>query len=300
MKFRKLKRTLSNVSNWNFERIDVILMQRKLEKSNFYEDVVFANDTVKERGQKNVAKWMVNLKRYKQIEIKRFIDLFSNLEEIKFPIKIKKSSKYELNLYIIDSLENKYHISSNGIFDYYNITKYFIGSINTKPELSIYRNFCYEISEEGIINLEKITIAKLDKYDLYYEIIYDYRYKNKTEEITVCSYEQDSQITVKYPMSSIEVNNEIFQYFLNNIERNWYYYDVFPIFKWLISKITGDDVSIYIVAEIGNEVFSEVEVVNGIVHKYTFTRVVNEGEVHVVKKVFAKKLEEFLKDDIKM
>lgn len=302
MKFRKLKRTLISSIKWNFVKINVVLMRRKLERSNFYEDVVFANSTVKNQVQKNVAKWMINLKRIKQIEIKRFVDLFSNLDEIKFPIKIEGSFMNKLYLDITDSMENKYYMYNKGTFDYYNITKYFIGNRNTKLDQLIDRELCYEICEDGLINLTKTTVVKLNQdgsnSDCICEI--DYSYKNKTGEIIVSLCETDRKITVKYPMSSAEVNNEIFQYLFENIEKNWNYYDVFPVFKVLANKISRDDVSIYVVAEINNEVFSEVEVVNNIVHKYTFTKILNEGEMHVIKKIFAKKLEEFLKDDINM
>ena len=46
MKFRKVIEILSNIK-WIIRRFNITLMRRKLEKSNFYDEVVFANDTVK-------------------------------------------------------------------------------------------------------------------------------------------------------------------------------------------------------------------------------------------------------------
>ena len=69
MKFRKVIEILSNIK-WIIRRFNITLMRRKLEKSNFYDEVVFANDTVKKWVQKNVELWMFNLRRYKGKEKK--------------------------------------------------------------------------------------------------------------------------------------------------------------------------------------------------------------------------------------
>jgi len=50
---------------------------------------------------------------------------------------------------------------------------------------------------------------------------------------------------------------------------------------------------IHIVAEIDNEVYSEIKLVDNVVLKYTITQVISENEMHAIKKSFSKKLEEF-------
>ena len=58
--------------------------------------------------------------------------------------------------------------------------------------------------------------------------------------------------------------------------------------------ISDERISISIVAEVEKEIVSEIDVVNGIVQKYTVTKIINEGEMHIIKKLFAKELNKFL------
>ena len=80
------------------------------------------------------------------------------------------------------------------------------------------------------------------------------------------------------------------------MKNHWYYYNVYPILKW-ITKILEENTSISIKAEVEKEVYSEIEVVDAVVHKYTRTEIVNEGEMHIIKVIFAKNLSEFLEEN---
>ena len=65
--------------------LKVELLRRVLEKSGFYEDIIFENKFVSEKVKKIVAKWMFNLQEFRNIEVKKFRDLFKELDEIVFP-----------------------------------------------------------------------------------------------------------------------------------------------------------------------------------------------------------------------
>ena len=52
--------------------------------------------------------------------------------------------------------------------------------------------------------------------------------------------------------------------------------------------------TILILAEINGEIFSEIEIEDDIVKKYTSTQIISEEEMHTLKKVFVKELNEFL------
>ena len=86
----------------------------------------------------------------------------------------------------------------------------------------------------------------------------------------------------------------VMNYLFESNESKWYYYDVFPILKWMVMAISDERISISIVAEVEKEIVSEIDVVNGIVQKYTVTKIINEGEMHIIKKLFAKELNKFL------
>lgn len=54
--------------------------------------------------------------------------------------------------------------------------------------------------------------------------------------------------------------------------------------------------SLHIIAEIDKDVYSEIQMGNNIVQTYTVAQVISENEIHVIKKIFAKNIDEFLKE----
>ena len=47
---------------------------------------------------------------------------------------------------------------------------------------------------------------------------------------------------------------------------------------------------------IEEEVYSEIKVVNNIMQVYTVTQIVSENEIHIIKKIMAKEINDFLKE----
>ena len=289
MKFRS--KLLNNIK-WKFRKLKVALMRRKLEKSDFYEDVTFSTDIFKEWTQDCFAIWMYDLKRYHQIEIKKFKDLFENSNEIGFPIQIKRSSGGGIDINFIDRNGEEYYIYNRSIYDYYKMKEYYIGKRDTLSEPPVDKSYHYRMCKGGAIVLVETSILKLEQdenSETMCEILYNY--STNTEEIIM--HFQDRKIKIEYPIRDNKIRKEIVKYIWECVETKWYFYDVFPVLKWM-ENIIEKDATIHIVAEINNEVFSEIKIEDGIVQKYTVTQIINEGEMHIIQKIFTKKIEEFL------
>lgn len=289
MKFRS--KLLNNIK-WKFRKLKVALMRRKLEKSDFYEDVTFSTDIFKEWTQDCFAIWMYDLKRYHQIEIKKFKDLFENSNEIGFPIQIKRSSGGGIDINFIDRNGEEYYIYNRSIYDYYKMKEYYIGKRDTLSEPPVDKSYHYRMCKGGAIVLVETSILKLEQdenSETMCEILYNY--STNTEEIIM--HFQDRKIKIEYSIRDNKIRKEIVKYIWECVETKWYFYDVFPVLKWM-ENIIEKDATIHIVAEINNEVFSEIKIEDGIVQKYTVTQIINEGEMHIIQKIFTKKIEEFL------
>lgn len=285
-----------------FRKVQLELMRSKLEKSDFYEEIIFANDEVKELAQKKIASWMLSLEICETVEaeIKKFKDLFSNVDEISFPIEIQNSnsSLFGIDISIVDRNGKQYYMSKDDIYDCYNITEYYIGSCNTitKPYID-YEN-CYEICKNESIKKLKATAVKINSDGTNKDSIYE-TYYNQQINMQVIEFfgKEKRKIRIEYPIVSKEIGKKIFEDFLEWDDTKWYYYDVFPIFKWLVNKMENYDMdSLHIIAEIDKEVYSEIQMVNNIVQTYTVAQVISENEIHVIKKIFAKNIDEFLKE----
>ena len=279
--------------NFRLKRAKISFMRRNLEKSNFYEDIIFENKFLSQDVKKVVANWIYDLQEYKHIEIKKFKELFNELNEIVFPIKIKTSFFYRSGMYIefLDAQENEYYISRINMYDYYSIQQYIIGRTNSPIEPLVDRKFYYQICEDGTIILKK-TVA-MDEINEDAVVDFCYNYDEHTTESILRSCSSNNEIKIKYPTVSAEFDKLVLKFLFEN-ESKWYYYDVFPILEWIVTAISDERVSISVIAEVEKEIVSEIDVVNGIVQKYTVTQIINKGEMHIIKKILAKELREFL------
>lgn len=104
-----------------FKKMRLALSRKRLEKNDFYEEITFEDKVVSKNVKKIVAEWMFLLEEYKKIRIERFKELFSELHEIVFPIKIKKSyySSGSFDIIIVDNESKEYYMSKRSIY-YYN------------------------------------------------------------------------------------------------------------------------------------------------------------------------------------
>ena len=62
----------------------------------------------------------------------------------------------------------------------------------------------------------------------------------------------------------------------------------------MLEIIDKEDVSIYIGAELDNDVYAEVTVTHNVVQRYTYTEVIREDRMVRTTNIFSKKLDKFL------
>ncbi len=283
-----------------FRKVQLELIRKELEESDFYEDIMFANDEVKERTQKNVANWIVSLRISETIKgkIKRLKQLFCKVEGINFPIIINESMDNKLDFEIVDKNEKRYYFYKNDVYDYSKVTEYCIGRRKSVDNEYIDYEYCYKIDTNQIIRKIQTTVikGKFDEKDsdLIYETYYEQ--EKNIEVIRVLSKEK-RKIEIEYPMISKELNKKIFEEFIKFTNNKWYYYDVFPIFLLIFNKLKKHNINtIHITSMIEEEVYSEIKMVNNIMQVYTVTQIVSENEIHIIKKIMAKEINDFLEE----
>lgn len=279
-----------------FRKIRKALFRARLEISGFYDGVTFQGKNVEKKVKKVLAEWMFCLKEYKEIRVECFKDLFSKLHEMAFPIKIEEGYGSSLNIIIIDNKGTEYYMTKRGIYVYNDMESYIIGRRNGLLEPLVDRDFHYKISKDGTITLIETGAMKLKEDVTNDDIVVDFCFDSKehTTEATLKSYASNSKIKMKYTTMDDEFDKKVQEYLFNVNEKNYYYYDVFPILKWMLLILPSQNVSLSITAEVDDEICSEIDVVQGIVQKYTKTEIINEGERRTSIDVFAKRIEDFL------
>lgn len=284
-----------------FRNESVSLLRKKLIKSNFYKDITFESKQISESAKKAIEHWIFRLEKNEKIRIEKFRDLFDGLHEIVFPIKIKavRSSKYDgFDIEVIDTEGKEYYMSRR---NYYNNieTNYIIGRRNSSLEPLIDRDFHYIICQDKTILLVETGAMKLKADGTNDDSIVDfcYNYKKNTTEATLKSFSSTNKIIIKYPTIGYVFDKKVLEFLFHVNESNWYYYDVFPILKWMLLVLSDEKVKLSITAEVEKEICSEVDIVDGIVQKYTKTEIISEAEIKISKRIIAKKLEEFLAEN---
>jgi len=288
-----------------FEKVRLVLLRLRLKECNFYEDLVFKDKTVEKVFKKNVAKWMLNLQRYKEIKVNKFKDLFSELSEVAFPITIDYcyGSSYSLSVKFIDNNGYMYSMSKQGIYIYNCLEEYLIGRRDSPLEPLVDREFHYKIYEDKTIKLIESDITKLDKCGLNDEFIVEfyYNYEEKTTEAILKSYIYYDKIKMEYPTISHEFDKKVLEYLFSIGKNSDYYYDVFPILEWITAQILKKDFSVSIVADVGEdneEISSEIQVLYGIVQRYVITKIISENEVQKFSINLSKSLDKFLMEKV--
>lgn len=288
---RKLEAIIRKIENKCFEK--------KLEKDNFYEDIIIENECISKEVKKIIARWMYNLQYSKRIRIKKFKDLFKELDEIVFPINIDWGAGiYSIKIIFQDKCGENYYMHADNIYGWNEMNCYSIGRRNGLIEPFIDREFCFQINKDSVIELEKSHALHMKSDGKNDNILVDFCY-NKEKDVTEATLqvkESAREIKIIYPVINEYIDSKILKHFINS-EKNWYYYNVLPIVNWLKETIDiKDKLSFSIIAKIGEQIFSEIEVVDNIVQKYTMTEVMKEDELNIITKIFAQDLKEFLQE----
>ena len=279
-----------------FKKLRLTLLRIKLQTNHFYDDIIFKDKSVKKIVKRKISEWIYRLQDYKHIKLKRFKDLFTELKEIIFPIIIMESygsSVSNLDIKFVDNEGHEYYMSSYG-----DVSNYIIGRRNSDLEPLIDRDFHYKIHEDKTIELMATGAMKLKQDSTNDAVVVDfnYDYQNHITTATFKSYSSSNQMRIKYPTLDSSFDKKVFEYLLNINDTEWYYYDVLPILKWMVTEMPDKNVSISIIAEINGEISAEIDVLDGIVQKYVITKIIFEGEIRIFKSIFSKNLQEFLNE----
>ena len=111
-------------------KLRMVLLRIRLKSRKFYKDIIFENQSVSKKCKISVTNWIFNLQYYRQIKVENFRDLFSELNEIVFPITIQKSYSYfGLNIIFLDNEGKEYYMVKENFYD--DIETYIIGRRNS-------------------------------------------------------------------------------------------------------------------------------------------------------------------------
>lgn len=233
-------------------------LREKLENSGFYNEIIFDNEFVENNSKNVLAKWLYNMSNYKYIRIEKFRNIFNELTEIVFPITIKNClSLSSIHIEIIDAEGKEYYFLKKLIYAYNDMEKYVIGRRNSS--LEVLKEFYYSISKDGKVELIQTSI-KPKQNGTNNDIIVEFFYNaiENTTEAELKSLVSNRKIRIKYPTNE-EFDKKVLNFFLNSNKPIWYYYNVFPILKWLNEIMPNKKVSFSIIAEIEGEVFSKIK-----------------------------------------
>lgn len=301
------------------KKVKLVLFRWRLKRNNFYEDItIVKKKVITRRGEeketkyvrkiakKVIAEWMFSLQE-EGINIRKFKYLFSELDEIVFPIKIYDVDFYKygrlIDINFIDNEGKSYYMSKRKLF-YTEDASYIIGRRNNKLEPLVDRSFYYKISKDKRIGLMETSATQLntDGYsygEMSLRFYYNYAYSTTTAELS--SIKMMKEIKIEYLGIDKELEKNLMRFLFENSNKESYYYDSFAILKWLISQISNKEnlLSIETKIESKSQVLlgSEVKLKNGIVKKYTYTKIISEEEIQIIQNMFTKELYQFLEEN---
>jgi len=178
---------------------------------NFFNGVNLEDEKIK----KSIMDWIIRLEE-KNIFIKKFSFLFSQYEEIVFPIQI---SGVPRRLKIKDANLNEYYLCYN---QYTNITTYTIG----KREANFDTEFSYLLMEKSNIFLKDLCIVKLDKdgknTDNYVNFTYNYLYSSTKAVLETKVNSETIIIEISYDTASTKQDFQVSEYLFNLTKQSKY------------------------------------------------------------------------------
>lgn len=245
--------------------------RKKLEKNGFFEDVIFdKSEFILQEQDGGISEWVYYLKKHGKLEVKKFKDLFSQLNEIIFPITITWAGKtsHTVRLYFKDREENEYYFFNMHYLKKNRLRTFLIGRRNSSIEPLVDRTYYYQILSDSYelddynqviekedIELYKTSVVKLNEdgtnTDLFIEFSDDY-YENSATRVTRKS--KNKEILMEYPSKGAEFDKKVEDILFNinagSNKNKWIYYNVKPLLKEMMEIMEKEDVSIYIGAKL--------------------------------------------------
>ena len=149
------------------------------------------------------------------------------------------------------------------------------------------------------IELYKTLVSRLNIDGTHTDLKLEFNYNCYEEKTTkVIMNVGNKKIIMEYPSKEAEFDKKVEDILFNIDEGSnkskWIYYNVKPLLKEMLEIIDKEDVSIYIGAELDNDVYAEVTVTHNVVQRYTYTEVIREDRMVRTTNIFSKKLDKFL------
>lgn len=294
LKKKSLHETIISICDVLRNKFKVI--QLYLSRPKFFEGVEFKNKYVENNCKEYFAIWVQRLQKYKNIKVNKFKDLFTKLDEVHFPVKIIQCTAfYSVDVHLIDSKQERYYFIND---DYFSNT-YAIGRRNSSVEPFVDRDFKFKILKDDGITFIETGILELDDNgnNKHVSLNFAYDTEKSTTSVILESYEYDITIEITYSIINDKLDKKIQKEILRMTETKFYYNDVFPILVLICTQVNCKDMSISIVAKIKEDIYSQINVKNGIVKKYILTQIINEKESRRFKILLSKDLTTFLSDN---
>ncbi len=257
------------------------IFRRKKIKNGFFEKIIFQQKD--EKLQNSILTWIYQLQEG-GICISKFSNLWKGFDDIAFPISVEQW--YCGVLYIEIDMKDSKGIDWNMIIDRWSMSKYEIG--RETQEFSIYQK--YEATKNENIVIGKQIIPKNVDKENNFEICFKYdrqieatMQKGKKELKIIYNKNEYEELIFKYliKQTSVELTNDVFQNFVNLVQK---------------LKESGEKEPYSIAISIKNDeiIMSEVNMKNGTVTEYSFTKIANGNMRGFCKMYFEKEMEDFL------
>ena len=125
--------------------------RKKLEKNGFFEDEIFdKSEFILQEQDGGISEWVYYLKKHEKLEVKKFKDLFSQLNEIIFPICYSSPQRLNYIRNLMGSFIEEYNIG------HYKVN---IGNLNRDEDIKVLIDEMREVVKiEGV--LEELFISK--------------------------------------------------------------------------------------------------------------------------------------------
>lgn len=189
-------------------------------------------------------------------------------------------------------------MSVKNIYDYHTMTQYIIERRNT-VEPGVDREFCYEISSDNTISLIETTVMKLKENGKNDDLVVSFLYniEKYATEVELKTYAFNRKIKIKYGVSSQEFEKRIMKFLFSINGKD--FCKIIPVLEWLYTNLMSVETSTFsITSEVDEELFSEIDVVEGMVKYYMTTKIKSESETEIIKRICSSPISEFLKDNL--
>ena len=227
-------------------------------------------------------KWLVSLRKFHDIYIRNFEYLFSQIDNISFPVKVKMYSDL---LSVTDNDGRKFKLN----FIYYDdksMRNFTISQIS--EDILFAQTFSLSPNKMKLVGLS-YSPSKISQREVKFQ--YD------TESTTATLNLFDYSLSVIYPHQESELDNKVLEYLWNVEQSEKFFYDLFPSFNFLLQFLQSCHniliTSCYSQAS-KDQLLSEIDLSNGIVTKYSYTEKKSHRTLCLYQMTISKSVEEFL------